>query len=111
MVDLADAPGGVATGGILRLRRVLSLWDLIIFGIMAVTPSAPVTVFGLVSVRARGHTVDTILFAMVAMVLTAISYGRMAALYPTAGSAYTYVGRGINPHLGFLLGGRCCWTT
>lgn len=87
-----------------RLRRVLSLWDLIIFGIMAVTPSAPVTVFGLVSVRARGHTVDTILIAMVAMVLTAISYGRMAALYPAAGSAYTYVGKGLNPHLGFLAG-------
>jgi amino acid transporter len=83
---------------------VLSLADLIIFGIMAVTPSAPVTVFGLVSVRAHGHTVDTILFAMVAMVLTAISYGRMAALYPAAGSAYTYVGKGLNPHLGFLAG-------
>ena len=71
---------------------------------MAVTPSAPVTVFGLVSVRARGHTVDTILFAMVAMVLTAVSYGRMAALYPAAGSAYTYVGKALNPHLGFLAG-------
>jgi putrescine importer len=28
----------------------------------------------------------------------------MGALYPTAGSAYTYVGRGLNPHLGFLAG-------
>ena len=98
------APANAATSGIARLRRVLSLGDLIIFGIIAVTPSAPVTVFGLVSVRARGHTVDTILFAMVAMVLTAISYGRMAAIYPAAGSAYTYVGRGLNPHLGFLAG-------
>ena len=104
VVNLADPPINVASAGIPRLRRVLSLWDLIIFGIMAVTPSAPVTVFGLVSVRARGHTVDTILFAMVAMVLTAISYGRMAALYPAAGSAYTYVGKGLNPHLGFLAG-------
>jgi putrescine importer len=101
---LADAPANVVAGEIPHLRRVLSLWDLIIFGIMAVTPSAPVTVFGLVSVRARGHTVDTILFAMVAMVLTAVSYGRMAALYPAAGSAYTYVGRALNPHLGFLAG-------
>jgi len=103
-VNLADATANTATTGIPRLRRVLSLWDLIIFGIIAVTPSAPVTVFGLVSVRAHGHTVDTILFAMVAMVLTAISYGRMAALYPAAGSAYTYVGKGLNPHLGFLAG-------
>jgi putrescine importer len=41
---------------------------------------------------------------MIAMVLTAISYGRMASLYPSAGSAYTYVGRGLNAHLGFLAG-------
>lgn len=68
------------------------------------TPSAPVTVFGLAQVMSRGHAVDTILIAMVAMVLTAFSYGRMAALYPAAGSAYTYVGRGLNPYLGFLAG-------
>jgi putrescine importer len=36
--------------------------------------------------------------------LTAISYGRMAALYPSAGSAYAYVSRGINPYLGFVAG-------
>lgn len=87
-----------------RLRRVLSLWDLILYGIVAVTPSAPVTVFGLALVMSKGHAVDTILVAMVAMVLTGFSYGRMAALYPAAGSAYTYVGRGLNPHLGFLAG-------
>ena len=45
-----------------------------------------------------------ILIAMVAMLLTAVSYGRMAAVYPSAGSAYAYVGRGLNPHLGFLAG-------
>lgn len=101
---MGTAPGNPDSGAVPRLRRVLSLWDLVLYGIVAVTPSAPVTVFGLVSVRARGHTVDTILFAMLAMVLTAISYGRMAALYPAAGSAYTYVGRGLNPHLGFLAG-------
>jgi len=28
----------------------------------------------------------------------------MGTLYPTAGSAYTYVGKGLNPHLGFLAG-------
>jgi putrescine importer len=87
-----------------RLRRVLSLWDLVLYGIVSVTPSAPVTVFGLASKMSKGHALLTILIAMVAMVLTAFSYGRMAALYPSAGSAYTYVGRGLNPHLGFLAG-------
>ena len=80
------------------------MWDLILYGIVAVTPSAPATVFGLAQLKSHGHAVVTILAAMVAMVLTAVSYGRMAALYPSAGSAYTYVGRGLHPYLGFVAG-------
>lgn len=87
-----------------KLRRVLTAWDLILYGIVAVTPSAPATVFGLAELRSHGHAVVTILAAMVAMVLTAISYGRMAAIYPSAGSAYTYVGRSLHPYLGFVAG-------
>lgn len=87
-----------------KLRRVLSLRDLIFYGIVAVTPSAPATIFGLAEQKSRGHVVVTILAAMVAMVLTAISYGRMAAVYPSAGSAYAYVSRGIHPYLGFFAG-------
>src|SRR3984957_7591903 len=92
------------TGEVLRLKRVLTVWDLIFYGMVAVTPSAPATVFGLAQGKSHGHAVVTILAAMVAMVLTAISYGRMAALYPSAGSAYTYVGRGLHPYLGFVSG-------
>jgi putrescine importer len=87
-----------------RLRRVLTPWDLILYGIVAVTPSAPATVYGLAEQKSGGYVVVTILAAMVAMVLTAISYGRMAALYPSAGSAYAYVSRGIHPYLGFVAG-------
>jgi len=87
-----------------RLRRVLTLWDLIFYGIILIMPIAPIPMFGIAQKLSNGHFVTTILFAMTAMIFTAVSYGRMAALYPTAGSAYTYVGRGLNPHLGFLTG-------
>ena len=87
-----------------RLRRVLSLWDLIFYGIIVIMPIAAVPIFGITQKLSHGQSVTTILIAMVAMMLTAFSYGRMAALYPSAGSAYTYVGRGLNPHLGFLAG-------
>src|ERR1700690_707790 len=87
-----------------RLRRVLTLWDLIFYGIVLIMPIAPVPMFGVAQVLSQGHFVTTILIAMIAMMLTAVSYGRMATLYPAAGSAYTYVGRGLNPHLGFLAG-------
>lgn len=87
-----------------HLRRVLSVWDLIVYGLVAVTPCAPVSIFGVAEQISHGHAVVTILASMLAMVLTAVSYGRMAALYPSAGSVYAYVGNGINPYLGFLAG-------
>ncbi len=87
-----------------RLERVLTVWDLIFYGIVVIQPGAPIPLFGLAEKLSLGHTATTILIAMVAMMLTAVSYGRMAALYPAAGSAYTYVGRGFNFHLGFLAG-------
>src|ERR1700689_4555793 len=87
-----------------RLKRVLTLWDLIFYGIVAITPCAPAMVYGVAEVKSHGFVVVTILAAMVATVLTAISYGRMAALYPSAGSAYAYVSRGIHPYLGFVAG-------
>ncbi len=93
-----------SAGTVPRLRRVLTLWDLIFYGIVLIMPIAPVPMFGVAQVLSQGHFVTTILIAMIAMMLTAVSYGRMATLYPTAGSAYTYVGRGLNPHLGFLTG-------
>jgi putrescine importer len=85
-------------------RRALSLWDLIFYGIVLIQPIAPVPLYGVAQKLSDGHFVTIIFIAMFAMLITAVSYGRMAALYPSAGSAYTYVGRGLNPHLGFLAG-------
>jgi len=87
-----------------HLKRVLGLWDLIFYGIVLIQPIAAVGLFGIASQVSRGHMVTTLLIAMVGMMLTAISYGRMASLFPSAGSAYTYVGKGLNVHLGFLAG-------
>jgi amino acid transporter len=87
-----------------HLRRALGLWDLILYGVIVIQPTAPMSVFGVLSNRGRGHVVTTILIAMVAMLFTAISYGRMARAYPSAGSAFTYVGREINPALGYVTG-------
>ncbi|MFH0756858.1 MAG: APC family permease [Bacteroidota bacterium] len=87
-----------------KLKRVLSLSDLIIYGIILIQPVAALPLFGHANYISKGHAVTTILLAMIAMIFTAISYGRMANRYPEAGSAYTYVGKGINPFLGFVAG-------
>src|SRR6516165_6861362 len=87
-----------------RLRRSLTLWDLILYGVIVIQPVAPMSVFGVLSDAGHGHVVTTLLIAMVAMLFTAFSYGRMARAYPSAGSAFTYVGQEINPALGYITG-------
>ena len=87
-----------------RLTRTLTLWDLILYGVIVIQPVAPMSAFGVLSVQGRGHVVTTILIAMVAMLFTAFSYGLMARAYPSAGSAFTYVGQEINPALGYVTG-------
>lgn len=87
-----------------HLKRVLSLWDLIYYGIILTSPIAAVPLFGEGQVLSHGHTVATLLLAMVAMSVTAVSFGRMASVYPSSGSVYTYISRELNPHLGFVIG-------
>ena len=86
------------------LKRVLGVWDLVYYGVILTSPIAVVPMFGEAQVLSRGHAVITILAAMVAMTATAVSFGRMATVYPSAGSVYTYVSRGFNPLLGFVVG-------
>ena len=87
-----------------KLRRALGLWDLILYGLVVIQPTAPMPAYGVMTMRAHGHAVTVVLIAMVAMLFTAISYGRMARIYPSAGSAFTYVGQELNPVLGYITG-------
>jgi putrescine importer len=87
-----------------HLKRVLSLWDLIYYGVILTSPIAAVPLFGEAQVLSHGHTVATLLLAMVAMSVTAISFGRMASVYPSSGSVYTYISRELNSHVGFVVG-------
>lgn len=86
------------------LKRSLHLRDLIFMGLIMIQPTAPMPLFGVVFEKAGGHVVSAVLIAMLGMMCTAYSYGRMSQVYPAAGSAYTYVGRTLHPSLGFVTG-------
>jgi len=100
----AASPAATGPAGAPRLKRTLTLWDLILYGVVVIQPTAPMSVFGVLSERGRGHVVTMILIAMVGMLFTAVSYGRMARAYPSAGSAFTYVGQEINAGFGYVTG-------
>ena len=100
---MADAAGNTPAKPA-SLNRTLGLWNLIIIGMVIIQPTAPMGIYGVISNKAHGHVVTAILIAMVAMLFTAISYGRMARVYPSAGSAYTYVGQEMHSALGYVVG-------
>lgn len=87
-----------------ELKRVLKLKDLAIYGIAFMTPIAPAYIYGNASTVTGGTLAMAYVVAMIAMLFTATSYGRMAGAFPVAGSTYSYTQRGINPHLGFFAG-------
>jgi putrescine importer len=97
------APQGSPTSSP-HLSRQLGMWAIVGLGLGYMTPMTVFDTFGIVSGETNAVVPLAYLFALVAMVFTAISYGRMTRVYPSAGSAYTYASETIHPNFGFLVG-------
>ena len=87
-----------------HLIRTLNLRSLVLFGLAYLTPIIVLGIFGIIAESTGGAAPAAYLVAMVAMLFTAHSYGRMSIAYPVAGSAYTYVRKSIDSRVGFLVG-------
>lgn len=99
--------GGVVTpSGGASLKRNLGLWAIVGLGLGYMTPTVVFDTFGLVAEKTNNVVPAAYLAALVVMLFTAISYGRMSSAIPSAGSAYTYARESMHPNVGFLVG----WT-
>ncbi len=104
MSEAISQPAAGERSGTATVRRVLTRWDLILFGLVILSPTAPYPVYGIIQSVSHGQAALSYVIAMVAMLFTAGSYARMASVYPSAGSTYTYVQRSFTPLVGFLAG-------
>jgi amino acid transporter len=87
-----------------ELKRSLGLFDLLAYGLVFITPIAPVAVFGIVFNASDGMVPLVYVIGLVAMVFIALSYMAMADAFPVAGSVYAYAARSLGPAFGFLAG-------
>lgn len=87
-----------------HLQRVLGLPALVLFGLAYMVPLTVFTTYGVVTDSTAGHLPGAYVLTLVAMLFTAYSYGRMVAVHPYAGSAYTYTQKSFGGHAGFLVG-------
>ena len=89
------------------LKRNLGLWAIVGLGLGYMTPTVVFDTFGMVARDTNNVVPLAYLVALVVMVFTAISYGKISGAIPSAGSAYTYVRESMHPNLGFMVG----WTS
>ncbi len=86
------------------MKRSLGLFDLLAYGLVFITPVAPVAVFGIVFNASRGMVPLVYVIGLVAMVFIALSYMSLATAFPVAGSVYAYAARSLGPVAGFFAG-------
>jgi amino acid transporter len=87
-----------------ELHRAMSLFDVVVYGLIYMVPLAPLAVFGFTYNLSGGMVAAVYLVAAVAMYFSAVSYSEMAQEFPVAGSVYSYVRFGAGDFLGFLSG-------
>ena len=87
-----------------QLRRTLGLPSVLLFGLAYMAPMIVYGTYGVLATASHGTVALAYLLALGAVIFTAMSYGRLAGIFPVAGSAYAYTRRAFNAHVGFVVG-------
>lgn len=86
------------------LTPKLGLTSVVAFGLSYMAPSLVMIIFGIIAATSAGTAPTAFIISTIAIFLTALSYAKMAKLYPTSGSAYFYARKLLNSPIGFLVG-------
>jgi putrescine importer len=90
----------------ITLRRSLTLFQVVFLGLAWNNPMVFFNTYGIAANSSKGVLAGAYVIAFMAIVFTALSYGKMAKAHPVSGSAYTYTQRSMNSETGFMIG----WT-
>lgn len=87
-----------------QLRKDLTLLPVVMIGLAYLQPMTIFDTFSIVSGLTDRHVATAYAVALLAILFTASSYGKLVRKFPSAGSAYTYAQKTISPHVGFMVG-------
>lgn len=85
-------------------KRTLTLKDLVFSGLCIMAPLAPFTAYYQIADASFGMVGLVYLIGIIAMMFIGFSFAQLSKEFPVAGSAYSYVQRSVNPHIGFITG-------
>lgn len=87
-----------------KLNQTLTLLPLVFMGLAYMSPMAIFGAYGIVAEGTKGRASAAYLVALIMVLFTAYSYGKMVKAFPSSGSAYTYTSKTIHQNVGFLVG-------
>ncbi|MDM5285870.1 APC family permease [Peribacillus frigoritolerans] len=87
-----------------KTDRTLTLIPVVLFGFSFMGLTTAFTTYGIAANISHGTVPGAMIVALVVMMFTAYSYGKMAIAFPSSGSAYVYTQKSLNPSVGFLVG-------
>ncbi|MFD1707417.1 APC family permease [Siminovitchia sediminis] len=87
-----------------KMTRSLTLLPVVLFGFSFMALATVFSTYGVAAELSHGMVAGSYLLALIVMLFTAYSYGQMAKVVPSAGSAYAYTQKAMNPFVGFMVG-------
>ena len=86
------------------LKRSLKLWQIVMMGLAYMTPMVVFDTFGIVSGITGGHVPTAYIVALVGMLFTAASYGKLVKVFPDCRFCLHLYAKGDKP--AFRIPGR-----
>ena len=86
------------------LQKEVGFWELIFFGLIFMAPTSSLIYYPITQSWSGGHSYISYVIATIFILLTVLSYSKMVRVFSGTGSAYTYVSKGINAKVGFIVG-------
>jgi amino acid transporter len=87
-----------------ELKRSLGVSDLLVYGLLYISPTAVFATFGILYNASAGKVPLVYVIGSAAILFTALSYMALSREFPLAGSAYAYAKLSFGESAGFLAG-------
>ncbi len=99
----ATASAAAVKGGD-PFTRTLTVFDMVVYGLISMVPIAPMAIYGGVFQASNGMPTLAYIIGFAAVLFSVFSFGIMIRLFPSSGSIFTYASHIMGKAMGFLTG-------
>ena len=98
----AAAPAAQAGGN--PFKQTLTVFDMVVYGLIMMVPIAPMGIYGGVFQASGGMPALAYIVGFVAVLFSVLSFAIMIRHFPSSGSIFTYVSNIMGKGIGFIAG-------